>query len=309
MKKNICYYLLLFFLGINLQSCDEETYDVMGVSDNIFYFRTFNPSDTYTFNILRTPAGGKGDDLILKIPVYSATVSPSDVMVEASCDNSLVEDYNTQNSTNYCTFPDGVVEWVNSTVHVLSGASVSMDSLVLKVPTDYYEKFIEPTYLLPIRLVSSTSGSVSNIKGVCYVLVNSSFKAINEGAGIEQMQGNKVSEKSLWNFSLDNDSNKDFTACYDGDRNTWIGFNNDLPVITLDLGKEYNVSGVKLLSFNNIAENLQWLYSIESVQIESSLDGVQWQSLGVASNMAMYEDYYIIPFFGGIKAHYLWLGG
>lgn len=40
MKKNICYYLLLFFLGINLQSCDEETYDVMGVSDNIFYFRT-----------------------------------------------------------------------------------------------------------------------------------------------------------------------------------------------------------------------------------------------------------------------------
>lgn len=295
--------LLVGMLGF--QSCDEETYDVMGVSDNIFYFRTFDPSDTFTYNILRTPAGGKGDELVLKIPVYSATMSKSDVWVEADVDNSLVADYNSKNATNHCAFPEGVVEWVKSSVHVLSGSMVSVDSLEVRVSPDYYEKFTESTYLLPIRLVSSTDGSISSLESICYLQVNSSFKALNDGAGIEQMQGNKISEKSLWEFSLDSDPDKDFTACYDGDRKTWIGFDKDYPVITLDLGKEYNVSGIELLTFEDIPESEQWYYKMDGIQIEVSQDGIQWTDLGSTNSFAMNDNFSIFPFFGGIKAQFI----
>lgn len=310
MRTNILFnfYYLLFCITFITVSCEDETYDVVGGTDNIFYVRTFNPTDTYTYNILRTPVGGKGDEVLIKLPVYSAVVSNTDATVSAIINNELVEEYNSLNETSHNVFPDGVVEILNSTVHFQSGSNVSIDSLCFSVSTNNYEKFIEDSYLLPICLTNAINGTVSTTKNKFYVVVNSSYKAINEGAGTDQIEGNIIDDHSNWKITSEEEPDLNYLLCFDKDKETCVNFNSKSPIIVLDLGKEYSVSGLKLLPYGSAQEGMEWIYELEGVTVEISADGVEWTNLGSISNMIKDDGYSVVPFYGGISARYIRLG-
>lgn len=109
MKINTYILGLLAVAGLfSFQSCDDESYDVVGNPDNLIYFPPkgqFNNTSAAveTFTVVSTPVGYFGDEVYAKFGVSATRPMDGSATVTAVIDNGLVEAFNTENGTEYKT--------------------------------------------------------------------------------------------------------------------------------------------------------------------------------------------------------------
>lgn len=307
--KGYLYTLFTVIIVCSLYSCSEESYDVTGNSDNLFYFRrglviANKPINSYEFNVIRTPIGEFGDDILVKIPVRATRPVTSAATASAEIDNSLVEEYNAKHGTDYKLFPEGSFKYIKSSVSFDAGTYESYDSLQLSVSKDQFSRFTEPTYLLPIRLNTVTGGTKSSSQGILWTFVNSTFKLINDNVGVAQMQGSLASNCSSWTITSPDEA-LDFTKCIDGSQSTGVRFANTVnPTIVIDMKSVNKVFGLRILPYTRTGTT----YDLSTVKIEFSLDNVNWTSIGTATAMAKDGTSQLIALYKEQEVRYIRLG-
>lgn len=316
-KKYWLYGLLIMVIACGLYSCDDEKYDVEGNPSDLLYFRNnwspaSLPSNSYLFKILRTPIGGTGDDVFVKIPVRTTRSFDLDVTVSAEIDNSLVEKYNTKYGTDHKIFPEGSVSWVKTSVKLAAGAYESSDSLEFTVSKNQYEKFIATSYLLPVRLTNASTGTISSTESVIWTFVKSEYKLIKDNVGVNEMPGKLVEDYSGWTIFSTDEPTLNYTTCLDGNQNTGVRFSNvKNPTIVVDMKGIHKMCGMRVLAYPYSWGNY---YDLSSVIMEVSSDNSTWTRIGIANAMAKSGYYQLIAFYEGIDARYIrlsltWLNG
>lgn len=310
MKINKYFLGLLTVAGLfSFQSCDDESYDVVGNPDNLIYFPSKGQLDNVsaaveTFTVVSTPVGYFGDEIYAKFGVSATRPMDGTATVTATIDNSLVETFNTENGTEYKTTSAAVLQ--KASVSVGSGAYISSDSIEVVIPEDKYSGLSEKgTYLIPVRLESTTRGKVTVTKNLAYVVVNLEEKLIKEDAGSGDITGTKVSDRSVWtatttDASVDENS---IARIFDGNTGSGASFSNEEnPIFTLDM---HATNKVTALYFKNSSSSWGSYYNFSRIGVELSTDGNNWTDAGTAAPVVENNtDQYII-LYGAVPARYV----
>lgn len=177
MKKNIFRFLAYSFVAVaalTLGSCcsSEDKCDVEGNPDNLIYFKAGETNtNVYTAIVQHTPVGDYSN-LNIKIPVYVQRTVSNSTKVTVALDNTLVEEYNKQNGTDYPVLPDNAIEILKTTVTLGTDAYTSTDSIEARLVEAQLPSLTEPEYLTAFRIVDiNGSGKASEDRGVIYVKV------------------------------------------------------------------------------------------------------------------------------------------
>lgn len=287
----------LLLVGMfGFQSCNEETYDVVGNPDNLFFLKT-----DYNFEVIRYPMGGaeavRGDEVLVKIPVYVTRPMGGEVSVSASIDASLVAQYNTANSVEFDTIDESLIVWGKKTVKFLPGAYVASDSIEFSIPKENCVQLLNKSYVIPIRLTESSDGKISVTNSYSYTVVNCKYSYIDPESN--EVSGVKLTDKSYWQISSD-DSSADLSVCIDGETSTITKFEQlENPTITIDLQSVNKISGATVFASNNYWEDLNY------VALSLSSDGENWTDICELTGSANSSEGWNVVMLGSMDARYL----
>ncbi|MEJ8762926.1 DUF1735 domain-containing protein [Phocaeicola sp. HCN-40430] len=277
-------------------SCDEETYDVTGNPDNLIFLKTNS-----NFDISRFPTGGaetvRGDEVVVKIPVFATRPVDGEVSVSAEIDASLVEQYNTANSVEYSSVDESLIVWKKKTVKFLPGAYVASDSIEFSIPKESCVNFEEKSYLIPVRLTESSGCNISLNNRYSYAVVTCEYTYID--SEVQEMPGVELTDKSYWEVTSD-DSSADLSVCLDGDLASYTTFGQlQNPTVTVDLKSIMHIQGAKIYTANGFSaylSNLSW--SVSS-------DGESWTDICALTDPTTTSDGYRMALLGTFDARYL----
>ena len=293
--------LLAGMLGF--QSCDEETYDVTGNSNNLVYFNQKGDdgkSNFYSFNVDWTSVGAVGDEVTLKVPVKTTRPADGGLVVYAGVNNALVDTYNQQNGTAYSALPANTVQFVKQSVTVPAGAMESTDSIEFTIPAENYIPLTERLYLLPVVISSvEGNGSPSVQAGTLWASISLSLPgdkktdaSISDLAFWGTYKMNTQEFPSVYSFTINTESavqqdetvvlekNMDLVATYNerfGTSYTPLPDNADISVegleATIEVAK--NVSTpvtVTLNSLDNLVEGTTYMMPITMKELSVGLN-------------------------------------
>ena len=278
MKINTYILGLLAVAGLfSFQSCDDESYDVVGNPDNLIYFPPkgqFNNTSAAveTFTVVSTPVGYFGDEVYAKFGVSATRPMDGSATVTAVIDNGLVEAFNTENGTEYKTTSVAVLQ--RASVSVGNGSYLSSDSIEVVIPEEKYSGMAEKgAYLIPVRLESTTKGKVTVTKNLTATTTDSSVDA------------------------------NSIARIFDGNTGSGASFSNEEnPTFTLDMNATNNVTA---LYFKNSSSSWGSYYNFCRIGVELSTDGNNWTDAGAAAPVVENNtDQYII-LYGAVPARYV----
>ncbi|MBP1613580.1 MAG: protein of unknown function type protein [Bacteroidetes bacterium] len=315
MKTDLYKYFCVCFIVIatlSLQSCgNDDSYDVVGNPNNLFYIKANSPSsvsspNTLLFTVVHTPAGDFGD-IKAEFPVRCLRNVDETTKVTAQLDNSLIEAYNAKYGTSYVQFPDDALDFDLSTVTVENGSYIARDSLTASVPNSALAKFTGSGYIAPIRITSvvGSKGQSSEDYGVGYIIVKTSTKLIKSSVTSSDMLGTLVTDYSDWSASCAQSSNNDFGSLVDGD--TWSGwdFDSSTATVVVDMQSEKEFTGIR--SFCLYGMYSSYGYYFNNIVLAYSTDGANYIDAGSVSNSEMVNEsgYQYVCLYGAVKARYL----
>lgn len=159
--NNIIMWGITLLLGTTIfTSCsNDDEADFKGIDYERVYME--NPGTTTKGSVLKTPIGYISA-FSGKIAVRTSGAMDAATNVSLAVDNSLVDSYNTSNSTEYKTIPEGVVSLEKANLTVAAGKVVS-DTINIVVSKDGYSKLTAGTeYLIPVT-IEETSGSDAHL--------------------------------------------------------------------------------------------------------------------------------------------------
>ena len=312
MKTYLYKYIYLIFamiVALSLQSCDnDESYDVVGNPNNLFYIKANSSSsvsspNSLLFGVVHTPIGDLGD-VKAQFPVRCLRNVDESTKVTAQLDNTLIDAYNAKYGTSYVQFPEGTLNFDLPTVTVEKGNYIARDSLTASVPSSALAKLTESGYIAPIRIVSivGSKGQGSEVYGIGYIIVKTSTKLIKSGVTSSDMQGTLVTDYSDWSASCAQSSNNDFSSLVDGD--TWSGwnFNSSEATVVVDMHSEKQFTGIRSYCLYGM-----YGYYFSKIALAYSADGINYVDAGSASNAEMVNErgYQYISLYGTVKVRYL----
>jgi len=299
--KTMKYFAMamLALVGLSLQSCsDDDNYDVKGNPNNLTYI-ALNSTNTVTCAIVQTPIGTFGE-VNGEFPVKIQRAVTTNTTVSATIDNSMIDDYNDANDTEYEAIPNDIpVTITNATI--LQDTIASYDSITVSIDDAYLPQLTNTNgYLIPIRLSSISGDSkaqASEERGYGYVVINVSQTLLRDGGTEDQIPGTMLatSETTDWECSLGS-----WSTLIDGSTWSYLAYSNG-SAWTVDMKKVYKVGGIAY--FNTYGD---WGYNASSIKLELSEDGNTWTDCGTATNMATNSDgYQIVCLYGAVSARYI----
>ncbi len=297
-KKYVQHGLLAVACTLGILSCNEnETFDVMGNPNALFFFKENQSTNSFKFKIINTPESSSGDKIKVKVPVRSTRLAQTDITVTAAVNSSLVESYNSSHGTEYLAFPEELADMTKASVTIPAGSFISVDSLLLEVPENKSIKLSAADYLLPLKLTQASSGRSSAVKtSTIWVVVNCEYREIKDNMEESEIEGARVEEaRSGWTASSP-ELSEDFSSIFDSNTATGVKFKGNGASIVIDIQKSHVLTG---LCFSTGGNGL----NINSMNVELSEDMVSWANLGSAISMANdNKSYQIIGFYPG-KEH------
>lgn len=297
-KKYVQHGLLAVACTLGILSCNEnETFDVMGNPNALFFFKENQSTNSFKFKIINTPESSSGDKIKVKVPVRSTRLAQTDITVTAAVNSSLVESYNSSHGTEYLAFPEELADMTKASVTIPAGSFISVDSLLLEVPENKSIKLSAADYLLPLKLTQASSGRSSAVKtSTIWVVVNCEYREIKDNMEESEIEGARVEEaRSGWTASSP-ELSMDFFSIFDSNTATGVKFKGNGASIVIDIQKSHVLTGI---CFSTGGNGL----NINSMNVELSEDMVSWANLGSAISMANdNKSYQIIGFYPG-KEH------
>ena len=297
-KKYMLHGLLTVACAMGILSCNEnETFDVTGNPNALFFFKENQSTNSFKFKIINTPESSSGDKIKVKVPVRSTRSAQTDITVTAAVNSSLVESYNSSHGTEYIAFPEELVDMTKASVTIPTGSFISVDSLLLEVPENKAIELSAADYLLPLKLTQATNGRPSAVKtSTIWIEVNCEYREIKDNMEESEIEGARVEEaRSGWTASSSVLS-ADFSSIFDSNTATGVQFQGNGASIVIDIQKSHVLTG---LCFSTGGGSI----IINSMNVELSEDMESWANLGSAISMANDNNSYkIIGFYPG-KEH------
>lgn len=271
------YNRMMEFNIYEIESEDPTIYTICG-TDN-----------TFTGQIVHHVTAGSKGSLSAEFNVMTTIPSKSGWSVKAEGDASLVNAYNTKNGTKYAALDPSYVSITGSPCEIAAGATKSEGKISLSLTGDISKLTNVDGYLLPVRL--SAEGAVTSTgRGVVYVVITTkkSAEALKEIKAASDIEGAEVADRTGWKIvACDEEGiytadSKPYSSLFDGSRDTYVRTWGGPITFTVDLGKEYDMTGFVITARSGNYERLQ----PKSVNIEGSTDGVEYVELGTASTSA-----------------------
>ncbi|MDT0675462.1 BT_3987 domain-containing protein [Autumnicola musiva] len=313
--KNIASKILNFIgliamFTIGACSSDDTNYDFEGDTTNRIFVNSgtqmVNNYNGFNTSVVSTPVGYISEGVFAKFPVRSTLRTSSDVMVNFEVNNTLVDNYNLENGTNFSTVPEGMVNLEVPSLTINQGNFQSSDSISLSVPSESYSQLTEENYLVPITISSledAGNAEISTNLNTVYLMINTLETNVYDGAVEEDMEGEVVEDKSTWTATtdvpvsaglLENMFNPDVS-------DYWFISPAQETELIVDLGIEY--TDIKAIRFNSYSSN----FSLTSIHVSTSNDGETWISQGTAG-LSTSSSYQYIKFYAPVTGRYLKLG-
>lgn len=303
---NPILYITLFFFGM-LLSCKK---DGNVNSKELLAFIKAEGGDPHTAKLSfnRTEVSVSGDSIV-KFAGYLTREATKDITLTIAADESLVAAYNSSNKTDFVLLPAANYKILgNGKLNIKSGASVSMDSLVLEV-VDRVKLNDDRGYILPLTIseISSSDKGVStsvNYRSI-YVLVSSKFNNVDpSNAGLS---GTALLRTGWLVTASGSYSGNGIARVLDGKNETAWDSDGKLPAwVQLDMGSENTVKGFPIVpGYEYRSDNFI------TMEVLSSSDGKSWKSQGIyngtatsSGSTAANPDIKMVKFISPVKARY-----
>lgn len=295
------------FAAYVIESADPTIYAQCG-TDNVL-----------TGSIVHHTIAGSNGSLNGGFNVYTTVSSASGYSVTATLDQTLVAAYNQAHGTSYEALPAANLQLDGSPCVIAGGANKSAGQIKASLKGDLSGLTNTKGYLAAVKL--STPGAVTSAsRGVVYfkIEVSTSSELFRKNFAVSDITGTLVADRSAWTiiafdkeglYPYDYDGKTPYNPSYDklldGDESTYVRTWGGPISFTVDLGKEYDMTGMMFASSAGYSTK----YAPNSVMIEYSLDGVSYTELGTPTQtagsilVALPKSY--IALYGSQKVRYL----
>ena len=288
------YLMPLRIINVSGGASGSEERGIIYVKiSNVNDYIHVNSNDVVTGSIAHTPVGSFGG-ITLDHAALVSNAAKVGATATIAIDNSLVAEYNAANSTNYKEIPSGALTIENATVTIAEGATASSTNFKASIPEDKLATLTEPAYVVPLRISAQRTDGVSVADaGVIYLIVTTSEKLINEGAGSDLLKGAEISTEDMLTWTCDNANMSD--VCDNGD---WTTMWSDGTYV-IDMQSEKAITGFKFLpGYYNYSPTV-----VMSVALSS--DGATWTDCGSTESMADEGGWRYFVLYGGVPARYI----
>ena len=277
-NMNYSYYNRIGEINVyEIESTEPTIYTICG-ADN-----------TFTGEIVHHITAGSKGSLSAEFNVMTTISSAGGWSVKAEGEASLVSSYNSKNGTKYAPLDPSYIAITGSPCQIGAGATRSEGKISLALTGDVSKLTNADGYLLPIRL--SASGAVTSTnRGIVYVVITTrkSAEAIRSISSASDIEGTEVADRTGWKIIACDEGgiytadSKPYSSLFDGSRDTYVRTWGGPITFTVDLGKEYDMTGFVITARSGNYER----YQPNSVYIEGSTDGSEYVELGTASTSA-----------------------
>jgi hypothetical protein len=275
-------------------------YIIIKTTSDLAYF---DGTTTQSSAIVSTPVGvfgGISGDF--NVSLHHAV--NSDIKVTVVGDNSLIEQYNSKNGTNYVAFPANIINALkieNGTIK--AGETTANPVISVSVPNDVAKTLTEPGYVLPFRLqVTYSNGTTQKVgNSVAYLVVTTRKSFINDNAtgllGTACSDEEGLTWKCIGTDALDASG---FSGLFTGDswdRSWSITTSKESGYFIVDLGSEHKISAF------NVGSDV-----LKNFTMSVSTNGTTYTELGNTSGHSTiydddYNEWYVL--YGGVPARYV----
>ena len=307
MMKYINIVTCLFISVLICSSCKEDTaYDFPGDGQNRVYFKTVdntvNGYDKLSMEVLQTKGGVFAGEL--QMPVYTTKPADGDIYVSVQVNQEAVNDYNSDNATEYPLFPVTAVNIANNNLKIPSSTMQSEGAFSIVINSEKLGDIEAGTYLLPLTL-SEVSGSaaLSSNRSTIYLFVKLSVDEDNIWDVTPEDKGELfVDERINWKAEAFNSEFENASKIFDGDDNSTAYY---YPANT-EGEEEYGFiidMQEKISNIAGIYEKFYWYrYAISESEIYTSLDNKEWTYQGKFLDSDEKSD---IVFYNLVEARYI----
>lgn len=278
--------LTIGFSGYYRRICEMEAV-VIESSEPTIYAQC-GTDNVLTGTLTHHASAGAVNGVNAAFNVLTTVSSPSGYTVSAVADNSLVAAYNSANATSYAELPEANVLIGGSPCAIAADANRSDAQITVTLQGDLSGLTDTRGYLIPVKL-STDTGVVSTSRGVVYVVVNveSNNDTFMKNFETSAIPGTLVADRSGWSIiacdaegihSSTNDMG--YAALLDGDTESYIRTWGGPITFTVDMGREYDMTGFVITARTDEYSN----YQPNSVMIECSLDNAAYEEFGTAAS-------------------------
>lgn len=278
-----------------IQACsDDETFDVMGSTENKVYINTqsWNPIDapknSVVFNVTNTPAGSiiaNAEKIEIKFGVQCTHPASNDILVKFEPDNSMITE-------GYQTFPGGVTLSIDKTeLTIPQGKTMSSDSITVSIGNDDLHLFAAGQYMAPLKIISVTNAKPSDNLSSAFLLVKTTYtNCVDQATSVP----GTAAERTGWVATVNGEDQG--SKLFDDNRRTY--YFGDNFTIEIDLGAVYeNITGLKL-------DFYAWYYAMGSANIYTSTTSVsEYELQGSPSFPGSTPQY--VSFYEPVSARYV----
>ncbi len=265
------YYARIFEFNVyEIESTEPTIYTICG-NDNVF-------SGKITQHIIAGPISS----VSASFNAMTTVSSPSGYSVTAEVDNSYVSAYNRAHGKNYAALDASYVSISGSPCAIAAGANASEGQINVSLTGDLSKCRNKSGYVIPVKL--SAGGAVTSTgRGVVYITVDveESDALFQSGFSVSSIAGTQVADRSAWKI-VECDEGGIHSGAYanlfDGDLNSYIRTWGGPVSFTVDLGKEYDVTGFVITARNGYNS-----HQPNSIYVEGGLDADNLEELGTAS--------------------------
>ena len=277
-----------------LSSEYNTTYVIVKTSktDN---FTSVVGSKTISSNVAKTPVGTFGG-ISANVKIKNLIPVTGDMQGTFVVDNSLVDEYNSKNNTNYTSLPEEVLSALTITPAIVKeGNTESEDGIKVSCPDEIAQQ-LGGAYVLPLRLKTTfANGNAVDEDDIVYVTVEVKETVINDNA--TSIPGTKGDVKKYSVVSAENLDPEEFSRLFSGDLWPFLE-KKGTAAFTVDLGAEKN-----LVAFNidNFVDGQYTLYF--------SNDGNTWKEIGSTEghtavlDRSIWKQAYVM--YGALKCRYI----
>ena len=205
------------------------------------------------------------------MPVSSST------RVTLALDPNLLDAYNAQHQTAYKAVPSNLLEVGNGDLTIPSGATLSADSLSIRVRD--IATLTDPSYLIPLKITSVSGTSNASIsENLSTVFLRIATRSTNVYDSPTAVPGTLINDRNGWTAQVSptptaGQANLMFTT---STQQHWTLAPAAQCDIDVDMGSiKESIQGIRMVSANN--------YRVTQVETFTSLDGVSWNSQGIST--------------------------
>lgn len=284
-----------------------EVYEIESTEPTIY--AQCGADNVLTGKIIQHTIAGPISSVNASFGVLTTIASASGYEVDAEIDNSLVAAFNAAHNTSYAALDASQVLLENLPCTIAAGANKSADEVKVSLTGDLSGLTNKDGYLIPLQLKAPAGAVVSAGRGVVYVAVSveTSSDPFRTGFTAADIEGTPVADRSAWKLLACDESGVHsgaYANLFDGDLETYVRTWGGPISFTVDMGREYDMTGLYIGS-----STWSGKYAPNEVIVEYSLDGEEYLTLGTPTqgagsiSVALPDAY--IALYGAQRVRYL----